>query len=794
MGAALSFILEEKTYLGLATEPKERIPVESLSDSELINLEIEKRKERSKVEKMKVVSSNASELWSDYMVTNSESGRSHRVALRGWEIGESFCTCPDYRKNTLGVCKHIFQVIQKAKKKFSANEQKRPYARKHFSVYLHYGEIITLRLGVPKNISNSAKLILKNFNTDDIQDIHSLIKIIKKLERDNSPVHIYPDAEEYIDFHLSRKQLQMLSEEIRKNPSAHPLRKSLLKVELLPHQMDGIAFALGASRSILADDMGLGKTIQGIGYAELLAKTIGIKKVLIVCPTSLKSQWRSEIAKFSERSSHLIMGSYQERTQQYNNDTFFTICNYEQILRDLVFVKDLKWDLIIVDEAQRIKNWEAKTAKHIKELRSRFVLGLTGTPIENRLDDLYSIAEFIDQRHLGPAFRFYNQHKIADEKGKVLGYKNLDKLRDRLKPILLRRTRNSVLKDLPSRRDQIVYIPPTEMQQKFDMGQRQIITSVLSKSFISEMDLMRLQKALLLARMNADSPFLVSKSGDTNSPKLEKLAELFDQIKAEDGRKCVLFSEWTTMLDIIEPLLTKRKIKFVRLDGRVPQKKRQKIVEDFKRDPEVLFFLTTNAGSTGLNLQNANTVINVDLPWNPAVLEQRIARTHRMGQKNKVHVYILVTSDTIEHKLLGTLASKKNLAIAALDYNSTVQEVDLVSGIEELKSRLEELLGAEQAIGEDPTSKEAREKELKDRQEKIALASGNLFSSMFDLLGNLMPSHPKAETNNNIAEMQNRLKQCIEFDDQGRPVLKMILPSEKNISDMAHILVGMGNA
>src|SRR5207237_4657821 len=155
---------------------------------------------------------------------------------------------------------------------------------------------------------------------------------------------------------------------------------------------------------------------------------------------------------------------------------------------------------------------------------------------------------------------------------------------------------------------------------------------------------------------------------------------------AEEERKVVLFSEWTGMLDLIEPLLQKRKLPFVRLDGSVPQKKRQELVHEFQTNPGCKLFITTNAGSTGLNLQAANTVINVDLPWNPAVLEQRIARAHRMGQTQPVQVFVLVTEETIEENLLATIAAKREPHLAAPDAESEVDQVDLASGMEELKS------------------------------------------------------------------------------------------------------------
>src|SRR6185312_10599844 len=225
------------------------------------------------------------------------------------------------------------------------------------------------------------------------------------------------------------------------------------------------------------------------------------------------------------------------------------------------------WDLIILDEGQRIKNWEAKTSNTIKSLKSRFALVLSGTPLENRLDELYSVVQFIDDRRLGPGFRFFNQHRIVDEKGKVLGYKNLDQLRANLRPILLRRTRDSVKLELPPRTMEIVRITPTEEQLSVHNAHMQIVATIVRRKFLTEMDLLRLRIALLMARMSADSTILVNKEPPAFSSKLDHLAELLDDLFDEEGRKVVLFSEWTGMLDLIEPLLAKRKLAYVRLDG-----------------------------------------------------------------------------------------------------------------------------------------------------------------------------------------------------------------------------------
>jgi SNF2 family DNA or RNA helicase len=195
-----------------------------------------------------------------------------------------------------------------------------------------------------------------------ITHIKDLLWRIRETERLGEEVILYPDAEEFIGRRLYHERIKDKITEIRKDPKNHPLRKTLLKVELLPYQLDGIAFSVGAGRAVLADDMGLGKTIQGIGMAEMLFTDAAISKVLVICPASLKSYWHQEILRFSGRSCQLILGTAEERATQYDNAFSFTVCNYEQVLRDLPAIERVKWDLIILDEGQRIKNWEAKTS------------------------------------------------------------------------------------------------------------------------------------------------------------------------------------------------------------------------------------------------------------------------------------------------------------------------------------------------------------------------------------------------------------------------------------------------
>jgi hypothetical protein len=365
VGAAFSLILDEKMALGLAAPPPERVPVESLGEQELIKTAIEERWERARSERMTVKSADSNQPWTDYIVASKISGKTYRVAVRGVQPGESYCSCADFRTNTLGTCKHILHVLAKIERRFTVGQLRQPYKRTTISVHVQYGNRVALRLLLPDKLDPEAAKILGELRSRDIDDVSDLVRRIQKLGRRGRTVHIYPDAEEFIQRQLLLDGIARRAAEIRRKPELHPLRRELLKAELLPYQLDGIAFAAGAGRAILADDMGLGKTIQAIGAAEFLAREAGISKVLVVCPASVKSQWRNEIERFCTRDCQLISGVIASRGVQYADNHFFTVCNYEQVLRDILSIERVKWDLIILDEGQRIKNWEAKTSRVI---------------------------------------------------------------------------------------------------------------------------------------------------------------------------------------------------------------------------------------------------------------------------------------------------------------------------------------------------------------------------------------------------------------------------------------------
>ena len=788
VGCVVSLVLDNKTALGLAKAPPEQEPVASLSDEAIVERAIAERWERASTERMKIKSENRETPWGDYLVTSTLSGKSYGVSLRGLQPGQSHCTCPDFRTNTLGTCKHIMRVGAIVKRKFTAEQLKSRFRQKQIEVLLDYGRDVTLRVAMPDKLPADVAEVMEPFRDKVNPPLRKLLNALGKLEGLAREFVVWPDAEEFIQQRLHVERLRDKVAEIRKDPAAHPLRTTLLKTKLLPYQLEGIAFVVGAGRAVLADDMGLGKTIQGVGVAELLAREAGIRRTLVICPASLKSQWRGEINRFCDRTSQLIDGPVAQRETQYSGDVFFTICNYEQVLKDILAIEQVPWDLIILDEGQRIKNWEAKTSRVVKGLKSRFALVLSGTPLENRLEDLYSVVQFIDNRRLGPGFRFFNEHRQLSETGKLVGYQNLDQLRERLKPILLRRTRTSVRLELPERTTEVVRIPPTDEQKSMHDAHMQTVASIVAKKFLTEMDLLRLRMALLMWRMSANGTFLVNKEKPNWSSKLERLTGLIEELAAEADRKVVLFSEWTTMLDLIEPLLKATGVEFVRLDGSVPQKKRPELVHAFQNDPQCRFFLSTNAGSTGLNLQAGNTLINVDLPWNPAILEQRIGRIHRMGQQRPVQVYILVTENTLEEQLLATLSAKKDLALAALDAESTVDQVKMITGTDDIKARLEVLLGAKPEAYLDKT-KERDEREELHRRQRVAVAGGEMFTSVFRFLGEMVGQNSSsAPPDELIQQFRSRLDGCVQTNDAGQPQLTITLPDASALDGLAKTL------
>ena len=494
-----------------------------------------------------------------------------------------------------------------------------------------------------------------------------------------------------------------------------------LKVKLFPYQVEGVAFLASRGRALLADDMGLGKTLQAIAAGSWLADNAAVKRILIVCPTSLKHQWGREIAKFTGRDVQILTGGPDQRGVQYRADTLFFIVNYELVLRDLTVISEqLKPDLLILDEAQRIKNWRTKLASTVKLIPSRYVFVLSGTPLENRLEDLYSLLQLVDARVLGPLWRCLLDFHITDERGKVIGYRNLSELRRRIAPVVLRRDRSLVADQLPDRTEVTLDIAMDDNQQGLHDSALQaagLLAKIAKRRPLTPSEQNRLMSALQSARMACNAAGLVDKE-TKGSPKLEELARLLDELCLQSNRKAVVFSQWALMTEMVETLVRGMGLGCVRLHGGVPSHKRGEMMERFHNDDALQVFISTDAGGTGLNLQAATVLVNLDMPWNSAILDQRIARIHRLGQKNKVQIFLLLAEDSYEQRVAQLVKGKRALFDNVIDPEATEDTVGvskkmlqtLIDNLAEAPSPDEDAARVEKETGEVLPDIEARDK------------------------------------------------------------------------------------
>jgi superfamily II DNA or RNA helicase len=643
-------------------------------------------------------------IFSEFEVTNPQSKRTYRVHVRGRNPGDNHCSCPDFATNTLGTCKHIEFTLSKLERRRGGRaELKAGYQPPYSEIFLQYGAQREVRFRPGSAASTKlARLAAGYFGPDGalmpegFGHFETFLAEVGKLD----------DEVRYLDDVLSFvAEVRDVEQRARRvgeafTRGAHSAAfKNLLKVPMYEYQREGALFAARTGRCLLGDDMGLGKTIQALGAAEIMARLFGVERVLVVCPTSLKHQWQREIERFTKRESVVISGLRARRARGFDAAGFFKIMNYDTVHTDLDLIERWAPDLVILDEAQRIKNWNTRTARSVKQISSPYALVLTGTPLENRLEELISIVQFIDQYRLGPTFRLLHEHQLRDEVGKVIGYKNLDRIGRTLSPILLRRHKDEVLDQLPDRIDSNFFVPMTDQQRKHHDENLEIVARIVQKwrtyRFLSEADQRRLMIALQYMRMSCDSSFLVDHVTD-HGVKADEAMTVLEELFEQPGTKAVVFSQWVRMHELVARRLKAKGIGHVLFQGSVPSNKRKDLIDRFRDDPECRVFLSTDAGGTGLNLQHASLVINMDLPWNPAVLEQRIGRVHRLGQKNPVRVVNFIAQGTIEEGMLEVIRFKKSVFAGVLDGG----EKDVFLGGSRLNKFMEQVERVSSAIPE----------------------------------------------------------------------------------------------
>ena len=672
--------------------------------------EINKRRQRAREEKFKIQNLDPQHpVFSNFSV-HSASGLCYSVEIRDLMRRQFSCNCVDFRINRLGTCKHVEAVLLLLQSRFKPLYKAAKLAGPTRIEIVP--DVLTGTLRAVPGEKALPRALRTCFNADGSAVTGTTAEVafetVTKLAADLPELRVSQDVPPWMENRRRGIEATELRHqyELKVQSGEWPVQETF--VPLFPYQREGMLHLAFTERALLADEMGLGKTIQAIAACALLHRLGKARRVLVVTPASLKTEWEEQIRRFTGLPYRLVFGNRLQRLatytasgagQDYNTGgsaAFFTIVNYEQMVSDSLDVNErLRPDIVVLDEAQRIKNWSTKTAQAVKRLQSRYAFVLTGTPIENRIDELHSLMDFLNPGVLGPLFCFNREFYELDDRGRPVGFRNLDRLHARIAPYMLRRRKAQVETELPMRTDRNHLVPlSVEQRSTYSAHEQEVmwLVNIALKRPLTQQQSEKLQRELAMMRMICDTNYILDPK-DRVCPKLAELEKLLEECRENDA-KIIVFSEWERMLDLVRTLCQEMGIGFAWHTGSVPQQRRRAEINAFKEDPACRVFLSTDSGATGLNLQVASVVVNCDLPWNPAKLEQRIARAWRKHQTKPVTVINLVSENTIEHRMLATLAAKQTVSASVLDTPGEITAIKFRGIQKEFLAKLKQMVTA----------------------------------------------------------------------------------------------------
>ena len=462
---------------------------------------------------------------------------------------------------------------------------------------------------------------------------------------------------------------------------------------LFKFQQIGASFIKQMERGcLLADTPGLGKSIQS------LAGTEHESQVLIFCPATLKYSWFEEINKWIPGANPVVIdGNKELRKSQWSVATGgfyrngvkllpkYVIANYELLLHDFDLIKDHVWPVIIADEATRISNPSAQTTKNLKALKAVKRVPMTGTPISNSPDDIYSLIDWIAPGYLGTFFQFKNKYCVLGDYDRVISYQNLDVLASKINRFMLRRNKEEVFDDFPKKMvEYIKFDLPASEREMYEAIKNQVIDEIHKLGALDTRTLGIVPVKMLRLKQSTGHTRLVGAHGGGESTKLETLKELLGPIIAS-GEKAIVFTQFSSMLNILVEELAE--FRPMAVYGDVLSVKRMETVKEFNDDPNGRVIIMTEAGAFGLNMQSASYVFHYDAPWSLSKLTQREDRAHRYGNKKPVTVYHLIAKNTIDEYILKVLARKGKVS------DEILQDVERVVAKEESPKAVDQLSG-----------------------------------------------------------------------------------------------------
>jgi hypothetical protein len=694
-------------------------------------------------EELGVVAAPRGSPWGRYRIGRAAVDRPLPYDIRLWSVSPigGACTCADFLRGALGICKHLAAVLAHLSERprvFRRVQATPPRVRRGVvwdpvdsaATDTHdpllalgfapgaaaprkkVGRLVEELFRVEPSRSASPPWRLRAIHATDPEVRLGLIQRLQGLVREkgqgDDPAARAVLAEE------GANADRLVRLRVAGPALVRAIGGTTRRRRLYAYQREGVGRFLERGRLVLADDMGLGKTTQAIVAASALYDANLVRRGLFVVPAALKPQWAREWEAISRAPLRLVEGGAEERRAVYaSTRRGFLVTNYEQVVKDLDAIVAWSPDFAALDEAQRIKNWATKTAIAIKRLKPEYRLVLTGTPLENRLDELASVVEWVDDRVLEPKWRLVPWHTAyADGQREVVGARNLGSLRARLGPVLVRRVRSEVLTQLPARQDTVIPVELTDRQRDAHDGLNQPIArlaSVARRRALRPPEFVQLMSLLANQRMIANGlalegftdiwPAIKGRSPTAavleslDAPKLVELRELVSSLVLSQGRKVVVFSQWRRMLELaawaVADLLLGAGRRALFFTGQEGARRRTQNLVDFHDDPAAAVLFLTDAGGVGLNLQKAaSACINLELPWNPAVLEQRIGRIHRLGQSRPIDVYNLMSQGCIEERIWSLVAGKRALFDGLFEGTSDEIRFDSGRGIAQVLERL----------------------------------------------------------------------------------------------------------
>lgn len=598
-----------------------------------------------------------------------------KIIINNYSIN-GHCTCQEYLNN--GLCVHIIYCL-----KFFATIIENIKIKVNFDIKdndLTYSIIPNKKFTNFNTIKEIKNLI---DNTDDYY-FNQLKDLIEEMEitencKGNLPIckaiYLNKIKNNYSIVHFSDNLINFLNSFDNYNNN-RDLQLSILR----DYQIDGINWLYKMNKfnfgCILADEMGLGKTVQIIYYlSNYLVKN---KKALIIAPTSLIYNWKKEFDKFASHLKYTVIENCINLNLE-GNDIF--ILSYNLLNKNISLFENILFDLIVIDEAQTIKNPDTKTAKSVFKLKAKQKVALTGTPIENSLLDLWSIFKFVMPEYLISERKFKVKYITNSNNNK------LNILKGIVSPFILRREKSKVLSELPEKIENNILINMSEEQTEFyNLYLNNVRNEVRNIVKNGDFDKEKVNILGLISKLRqiCVDPILIDNTINQNSEKINVLINLVEEY-IKNGHKILIFTNYISAIELIRKKFDENNITYYTMDGSVNKQRRLELVDKFNSDDTNTFILSLKTGGYGLNLTAADVVIHVDLWWNPQIENQANDRTHRIGQRNSVEIVKLICKNTIEEKILEKQNNKKILAelinnLDNIDMRLTSQDIyDLLS-------------------------------------------------------------------------------------------------------------------